>query len=223
MLLTNWCEVAEELRRPLYTISGEELGDAASIVEERLKRILATAEKWNAILLLDECDVFLESRTINSLQRNSYVAVFLRLLEYYKGILFMTTNRQDSIDAAFKSRIHLTIVFPDLSVSTRKQIWTRFVHSCENTLAPRDFDTLSNIEMNGREIKNMVKTGQLLAKRENKPLSIDHFKIVLSASNHRTSGFLSILGYNLSNFLGRFMALPMSIAGWLYSLVRRRQ
>jgi hypothetical protein len=38
-------------------------------------------------------DIFLERRSENSIHRNALVSVFLRLLEYHQGILFLTTNR----------------------------------------------------------------------------------------------------------------------------------
>jgi hypothetical protein len=44
------------------------------------------------VLLLDEADVFMQSRDSKSLERNKLVAIFLRLLEYFEGILFLTTN-----------------------------------------------------------------------------------------------------------------------------------
>lgn len=43
--------------------------------------------------MLDEAEVFLEERTQADLQRNALVSVFLRALEYYDGILILTTNR----------------------------------------------------------------------------------------------------------------------------------
>lgn len=42
------------------------------------------------------------------------MTVFLRVLEYYNGILFLTTNRVGTIDEAFKSRIHVSLYFPPL-------------------------------------------------------------------------------------------------------------
>lgn len=41
--------------------------------------------------------------------------VFLRILEYYNGILFLTTNRVGSLDEAFKSRIHMSLYYPPLN------------------------------------------------------------------------------------------------------------
>lgn len=48
-------------------------------------------------------------RTRDDYGRNATVSVFLRMLEYYKGILFLTTNRIGTFDEAFKSRIHLSL------------------------------------------------------------------------------------------------------------------
>jgi hypothetical protein len=55
----------------------------------------------------DEADVFLEARGRgeNDLRRNAMVSVLLRVLEYYDGILILTTNRMRSFDIAVQSRI----------------------------------------------------------------------------------------------------------------------
>lgn len=173
--------VADKLRRPLYAISGGELGNTAQQLEGALNVILEIAAKWDAVLLLDECDVFLEKRSMDNLKRNGTVAVFLRLLEYYRGVLFMTTNRVDRIDPAFQSRIHLTIEYPKLSLEVRRQIWARFLVSfCpESNIASNDLEELARVEANGREIKNLVKTAQLLAKHEKRPLTVEHIRTVL--------------------------------------------
>ena len=60
------------------------------------------------VALLDEGDVFLEQRTLTDLDRNALASVFLRVLEYYEGILILTSNRVGTFDEAFKSRIQLS-------------------------------------------------------------------------------------------------------------------
>lgn len=45
--------------------------------------------------------------------RLSYL-VFLRILEYYPGILFLTTNRPGALDEAVKSRVHFALLYPQL-------------------------------------------------------------------------------------------------------------
>ena len=70
--------VADKVRRPLYVLSAGELGEKAYDIESRLERVLALAERWNAVLLFDECDVFLQERSMGDLQHNEIVSVFLR-------------------------------------------------------------------------------------------------------------------------------------------------
>lgn len=47
---------------------------------------------WEAILLMDEADIFLQERDIHDVRRNALVSIFLRELEYFDGTLFLTTN-----------------------------------------------------------------------------------------------------------------------------------
>jgi hypothetical protein len=70
--------VADKVRRPLYVLSAGELGQDAVRMEKKLKSTLDLTEKWGAVLLLDECDVFLEKRSHDNLNHNEVVAVFLR-------------------------------------------------------------------------------------------------------------------------------------------------
>lgn len=81
------------LKCPLYAVSAGELGTDARFLETDLQRILDICHTWGAILLLDEADVFLEKRNMQDVYRNALVSVFLRQLEYFQGILFLTTNR----------------------------------------------------------------------------------------------------------------------------------
>ena len=70
---------------------------------------------WNCVVLLDEADVFLEQRGLEDLNRNALVSAFLRVVEYFEGILILTTNRVGTCDEAFKSRIQLALHYPPLS------------------------------------------------------------------------------------------------------------
>lgn len=176
--------IAEKVQRPLYVLSAGQLGYGMEI-ETRLKEALDLSEKWNAILLLDECDVFLQERSMGHLEHNKVMAVFLRLLEYYRGTLIMTTNRSDTIDHAFQIRIDLTLQYLDLDTSSKKEIWRHFIgrSNPEATLNDRDYDRLSRISMNGRQIKNTVKISTILASRKKQRLGMDHLQTVLDAAN----------------------------------------
>ena len=174
--------VAETMRAPLYMMSASDLGLDSSAVETSLSNVLEMATKWNAILLLDEADVFLEQRSAHDLERNKLVSIFLRILEYYEGILFLTTNRVDDIDAAFQSRIHVSMGYKDLTPSSRRHIWANFLATSKqpHALTEEDLDRLMEYAMNGREIKNVLKTAQLLASRKEVPLAYEHVDTVLS-------------------------------------------
>lgn len=84
--------VAEVTHRPLYTISDGELGTFSTDVDQKLSQILELAQTENAVLLLDEAEVFLHQRDSTDIHRNALVSIFLRQLEYYQGILTLTTN-----------------------------------------------------------------------------------------------------------------------------------
>lgn len=81
--------VAEEMRAPLYQMSAGDLGLDPRHVESKLQGILDMCTRWNSILLLDEADIFLEERSLHELERNKLVSIFLRVLEYYEGIMCM--------------------------------------------------------------------------------------------------------------------------------------
>lgn len=51
------------------------------------------------------------------------------MLEYYEGILFLTTNRLGYIDAAFQSRIHVSMRYDEPGQDARKSIAKNFLKS----------------------------------------------------------------------------------------------
>ncbi|KAF2496777.1 P-loop containing nucleoside triphosphate hydrolase protein [Lophium mytilinum] len=178
--------VAEEMKVPLYMMSAGDLGLDPRSVETKLQNILEMCTKWNAILLLDEADVFLEQRSLHELERNKLVSIFLRILEYYEGIMFLTTNRVQTFDPAFQSRIHISLDYPELSIDSRKMVWKNFLGGSQqkNTVTDRQLDQLSLMNMNGRQIKNVLKTAQLLASRKDASLSYEHVMTVLDVTQH---------------------------------------
>lgn len=111
--------------KPLFPITCGDLGLTPASVETALLRIFRLADTWNCVLLLDEVDTFFSQRSKGdtALARNALVSVFLRVLEYYDGLLFLTTNRPGALDEAFSSRIHLKLHFPRLTEEQTREIW----------------------------------------------------------------------------------------------------
>lgn len=175
--------VSENMQVPLYMMSAGDLGTRPDDVEFNLANILEIVAKWKAILLIDECDVFLEARSTHDMGRNRLVSIFLRLLEYYQGTLFLTTNRVDNIDLAFQSRIHVHMKYTELAIKSRRQIWENFVSQVPSRFESSELDELAEVALNGRQIKNLVKTAQLLALEDQKSLTKEHVDMILSIEN----------------------------------------
>ncbi|KAF9630334.1 phospholipase [Lasiodiplodia theobromae] len=75
-----------------------------------------------AFILDHEADVVLVERGRDQFKENEVCSVFLRKLEYYQGVLFLTTNRVGHIDEAIKSRIHLALHYPNLSEDVMEEL-----------------------------------------------------------------------------------------------------
>jgi len=163
--------VAETLHRPLYSVSVGQLGTEPDQLEEKLRGILDLAYQWNAVLLLDESDIFMEARDTNNIRRNAMVSIFLRLLEYYSGVLFLTTNRVKTFDPAFFSRISLAIAYPKLDRQHRRNVWDNVLRSAGVDASQIDLGKLAEFEVNGRNIKTAVRSAQTLAAGEARNVS----------------------------------------------------
>ena len=181
--------IADLLKCPLYMVSAGDLGTDPRNLEKELQNILDIAHSWGAILLLDEADVFLEKRSIHDIHRNALVSIFLRLLEYFQGILFLTTNRVETFDEAFVSRIHLSLRYEELSTKARLRVWKLFLEKVRSTegveiakITESDYMDLARRDVNGRQIKNLVRAAQALAVYEEKPLSMAHIKRVIDVA-----------------------------------------
>lgn len=160
--------IAEELRRPLYVASVGELGTTAGDLEHNLQRILLTAHRWNAVLLLDEADVFLEERAPGDVDRNAMVSTFLRLLEYYNGVLILTTNRVRSMDEAFFSRMSLAIHYQSFELEDRAAVIRNLLHVNRVSLPESDVIALAELPANGRQFKNAIRLARFIAREESR-------------------------------------------------------
>lgn len=149
--------VCEYLKKPLYSVTVGDLGINPTSMTTIMKNIIKYCSRWDAIILIDEVDVFIEHRETNMITRNAMVSVFLKLLEYYKGIFFLTTNRLTSIDPAVKSRINLMILYKKLQQADRLRIWNGLLNKWNINVDVQYVKRMSNLELNGREIRNYLK------------------------------------------------------------------
>jgi SpoVK/Ycf46/Vps4 family AAA+-type ATPase len=175
--------VAEHLQRPLFRVGAGDLGITAHSVERYLDKALELCAHWGAVLLIDEADVFMEARSIDSLERNELVSVFLRHLEYYRGIMILTTNRLRSLDSAFESRIDISLPYNSLTEENRRSVWQNFFWTLDADnidIDEKDITELAKWDFNGRQIKSAIKTARILAAKKQQPLDMTHLSTVLN-------------------------------------------
>lgn len=184
--------VAEIAKKPLYSVTCGDIGTNPAEVEKYLESVFHLGKIWDCVVLLDEAEVFLEQRTLQDLQRNALVSVFLRALEYYDGILILTTNRVGTFDEAFKSRIQLALRYERLEAYQRKQIWKNFLERLkrigeEDSIDFDDIslhiDELTKHPMNGRQIRNTITTARQLAKFMGKKMEFSHLQRTIAITN----------------------------------------
>jgi SpoVK/Ycf46/Vps4 family AAA+-type ATPase len=183
---------SEHVQRPLYVVGGGDLGTSAAALDSALERIFDVATAWKAIVLIDEADVFLEQRSLHDLERNAMVAVFLRHVEYYRGILFLTTNRVKAFDEAFLSRIHVALHFSELSEESKEQVWAAFIAKmgdCAKGVTKEQIKELARRDINGRQIKNAARTAHSLAVAKGEDVCFEHLRITLDALDEFTKEF----------------------------------
>ncbi|EEY20812.1 conserved hypothetical protein [Verticillium alfalfae VaMs.102] len=170
--------VAEIAEKPLYRVTCGDIGTDAKEVEDYLQTVLHLGKIWDC--------------------------VFLRVLEYYEGILMLTSNRVGTFDEAFKSRIQVAIHYDNLSKKARKAIWRNFFDMIEDSPhedvnmpeLERRLDELSAEEMNGRQIRNALRTARQLAKHRNERLDWPHLSQVIKTSGAFNKYLKAVRGHS---------------------------
>ncbi|KAK5992841.1 ATPase family AAA domain-containing protein 3B [Cladobotryum mycophilum] len=170
--------IAELANRPLISLTSGDLSTDSFRVEGNLSYFLELGQRYGALVLLDEADVYLERRRARNISRNGLVSVFLRALEYYRGVLFLTTNRVKTFDTAFLSRIHVALHYKNLRDEDRERIWShnfdRLSRDSQGKVCvggtARQYvwgnSDVKALKWNGREIRNAMQTALALAESE---------------------------------------------------------
>ncbi|KAI1096097.1 hypothetical protein F5B19DRAFT_437873 [Rostrohypoxylon terebratum] len=184
--------IAEWTGRPLLRMTCGELGLNPMQLEVKLWRWFRMAEAWQAVLLIDEADVYVAKRLPKSagtsLERETIVAVFLRALEYYKGILFLTTNSVLGFDPAITTRATLIIELDLPNESQRKKVCKIMEERIRKELK-YDFRMSAKDELkmiicgdkthrwNNREITNVYRVAIALAQQERDAGKMDEVRL----------------------------------------------
>lgn len=129
-------------------------------------------------------------------ERLTSLPVLLRVLEYYEGILILTTNRIKTFDIADQSRVNFAINYQKLTDTQKKSIYRHFIRQLTEDEV-QDKQTLldwPNIEdwveanfdmLNGRQIRNVLfsAVSNAQSERNDKRLTMGHIKRILKETN----------------------------------------
>jgi SpoVK/Ycf46/Vps4 family AAA+-type ATPase len=184
--------LAAELGLDLYRV------DLAGVInkyigetEKNLKQVLGRAEGLDLVLLLDEGDALLGSRTevrsSNDRYANLQTNYLLQRLEHYQGIVVVTTNLGDNIDSAFKRRMDVVVPFQPPGPAERLDILALHLppdHAVSWHLLEQ---AAVRCALNGGQLRNAVLLAGLLALDEGVPIGDGQLRDALR-SEYRKAG-----------------------------------
>ncbi len=153
--------LATRLGLPLYrvdsaAVSSKYIGDT----EKNLARLLAQAEAEGVVLLFDEADALFGKRTdikdSNDRFANAQTNYLLQRIEQYDGIVVLTGNSRQRLDAAFTRRLDLILEFPAPGPQERRDLWLSHLGQGQG-LQLRELNMLAgSCDLSGGQIRNIV-------------------------------------------------------------------
>jgi SpoVK/Ycf46/Vps4 family AAA+-type ATPase len=153
--------VAHELGRPLRRVNAAQatskwVGETA----QNLEAIFQEARQHEAVLVFEEADALFAGRTSVGSATDRYAnldtAVLLREMERFPGVVILTSNLSDNIDAAFRRRLRFALAFPTPDREAREALWFRHLPA-RMPLAPDvSCATLAAFSLTGAQIRNAV-------------------------------------------------------------------
>jgi len=168
---------AEQSCKPLYNVQCSQLGITPDTLEKKLGVVLERAQRWDVVLLMDEADVYIHERGADMTQ-NAVVGIFLRLLEYYSGILFLTTNRETLVDDAIISRVTAHVKYDLPEADERRALWGILAaqYKLATTRELRDKLVAEFPSISGRTIMKLVRLVKVMSTKLNTAPTIEMFK-----------------------------------------------
>jgi SpoVK/Ycf46/Vps4 family AAA+-type ATPase len=166
-------------RIDLATVVSKYIGETA----KHLAQIFARAARMNGVLLFDEADALFSKRTevkdSHDRYANADTSYLLQLLEEYRGIVILATNKKQNIGPAFIRRVRYVFEFPRPDAAERARIWRQVIEelSGDETLKRLQMTIealATTIELSGAQIKNAVLASIFVARRSREPLAMPH-------------------------------------------------
>ncbi|KAF3009105.1 hypothetical protein E8E14_009766 [Neopestalotiopsis sp. 37M] len=192
----------------LYIVTTGDLGVEPNMFDQKLHETFTRAANWNAMVLLDDVDLYACERVGYNHEQSALLPTFMRRLEYSDCLTFISMISWNDADPALRSRIHLAISFPMFSFASQQEIWLRFIKSLPQNPASKrllttfvddELDGLDEGEhknMNARQIKNCMDVALVLARNQGYGgvVSPHHIKTVLELGKNFKAHITQNLG-----------------------------
>lgn len=139
--------------------------------EKNMEVVFRQAEDSHAVLLFDEADALFgkrgEVKQGTDRYANLEVGYLLQRLEASEGLIILTSNLKENIDAAFTRRFHFVVHFPRPGAMERRRLW-KLAFPAEAPLSPDlDLEGLSRLDMTGASIMAAARSAALTAADQN--------------------------------------------------------
>ena len=168
--------LAAELQLDLYRL------DLSSVVnkylgetEKNLHHLFSAAEELDVVLLIDEGDALLTSRTAVASSNDRYANLetnfLLQRLESFEGIVIVTTNAASRIDPAFQRRMDVVVDFRRPDARERRAIWDLHLPPTHAVAEPWLAHAAARCDLSGGQIRNAVLYASVIACNEQRPLA----------------------------------------------------
>ncbi len=189
-LAASW--LATKLGLPLYRV------DLAAVVskyigetEKNLASLLARAEHSEIVLLFDEADSLFGKRTdikdSNDRFANSQTNYLLQRIEFYRGIVLLTSNSRDRFDSAFTRRLDKIVEFSMPNPQERRTLWQTHLGSAHQLGIKQVNQLAVASDLAGGHIRNAVLTAAVEANAAQRPIAFQDVVVGL-AGEYRKLG-----------------------------------
>jgi hypothetical protein len=190
--------LATSLQMDLYTVNmAAVLNKYIGETEKNLNELFSRAEELDVMLLLDEGDALLTSRTAvtssNDRYANFETNFLLQRIESFEGVLVITTNAAERIDSAFQRRLDVVVEFTPPEAPERLAIWDVHLPQGHGVDYPTLADVATRCVMTGGQIRNAVLHASALALDEGRRVGAGHVRVAVERE-YRKAGAVCPLG-----------------------------
>lgn len=155
--------------------SGDIQSQMPGQTERNIKKAFEQAASDDCVLLLDECDSILSDRNMVGAVMGAEINALLTEIENFDGVVLMTTNRLNRLDAALQRRIIAKVELAEPTEEARKMIWQKLIPP-KMPIEKLNYDELAEAHLTGGEIKNCILLSARKAIARNKPkVTMHHF------------------------------------------------